>query len=354
MELQAELRLSFYREIATLNEKHGVMLVQHVESGKIYVRKTLSVYDLRVFQYLQSACVPGVVHIEEMIETKGRLIVIEEYVSGVSLREYLDEHGPLPLDLALSYLKQLCAILRPLHQLNPPVVHRDIKPSNILITPLNQLMLVDFNAAKTTSDQSARDTVLIGTFGYAAPEQYGFSASQPTADIYALGVLLNEMLTGKMPQQQKAEGPLAAVIQRCLQMDPARRYQNVDQLLGAVQGYSDGQSDKPEGTWRSWLLPGFRTSNPFRWTLAMLWYVLILLFSTRAVVSGVSAGQLTAYRIFYFVLLITQTLWFGNYRNGWRYFPLSRDPRRPVRLLGVACWSVVFFFLLLLCLTLFL
>lgn len=121
-----------------------------------------------------------------------------------------------------------------------------------------------------------------------------------------------------------------------------------------ILGYSDGQSDKPEGTWRSWLLPGFRTSNPFRWTLAMLWYVLILLFSTRAVVSGVSAGQLTAYRIFYFVLLITQTLWFGNYRNGWRYFPLSRDPRRPVRLLGVACWSVVFFFLLLLCLTLFL
>ncbi len=150
MELQAELRLSFYREIATLNEKHGVMLVQHVESGKIYVRKTLSVYDLRVFQYLQSACVPGVVHIEELIETKGRLIVIEEYVSGVSLREYLDEHGPLPLDLALSYLKQLCAILRPLHQLNPPVVHRDIKPSDILITPMNQLMLVDFNAAKTT------------------------------------------------------------------------------------------------------------------------------------------------------------------------------------------------------------
>lgn len=86
----------------------------------------------------------------------------------------------------------------------------------------------------------------------------------------------------------------------------------------------------------------------------MLWYVLILLFSTRAVVSEVSAGQLTAYRIFYFVLLITQTLWFGNYRNGWRYFPLSRDPRCPVRLLGVACWSVVFFFLLLLCLTLFL
>lgn len=73
----------------------------------------------------------------------------------------------------------LCNILNALHSMTPPIIHRDIKPSNIIITSYNYAMLLDFNAAKQFSGQNESDTVLIGTPGYAAPEQYGFGSSSP-------------------------------------------------------------------------------------------------------------------------------------------------------------------------------
>ena len=88
----------------------------------------------------------------------------------------------------------LCNILEALHSMTPPIIHRDIKPSNIIITSYNYAMLLDFNAAKQFSGQNESDTVLIGTPGYAAPEQYGFGSSSPKTDIYSLGIVLREML----------------------------------------------------------------------------------------------------------------------------------------------------------------
>ena len=73
-----------------------------------------------------------------------------------------------------------------------PIIHRDIKPSNIMITEQNHVVLLDFNAAKLYTNASTNDTVLLGTKGYAAPEQYGFGSSSPQTDIYAIGVLIKE------------------------------------------------------------------------------------------------------------------------------------------------------------------
>lgn len=336
MDVAAALCLSFYRDIATLNEAHGVALVQHVETKAVYVKKTLRVYDLRVFQYLKNHPIPGIPRIEELVQANGLLYVIEEYISGRSLREMLDTSGPLPAAQALSCLQQLCDILRPLHSLSPPIVHRDIKPSNILLTPAGQWYLVDFNAAKETSDTKARDTVLLGTVGYAAPEQYGFSPSQPTADIYALGVLLNEMLTGKLPQQALPDGPLASVIRTCLQMEPARRYQTVDRLLRGLR--------RPGLTFQSWLPPGFRSRSPFRWALAIVWYALFLFISCTATLKEAGPVDLLVLRITLCLIFCTETLWLGNYQNIWNVLPLSSHPRRTVRVPGIALWAVVLFF----------
>ena len=342
MDIQAELRLSFYREIGILDQEHGVSLVQHVETQKVYVRKTLTIYDTRVFQYLMAHPVSGVPKIQELVESQGTLYVIEEYISGTSLRETLDTAGKLPPSVALGYLRQLCDILRPLHRLQAPIVHRDIKPSNIIIAHTGQLYLVDFNAAKEAADAKGRDTVLIGTFGYAAPEQYGFSASQPTTDIYALGVLLNEMLTGKLPQEEMAGGPLAAVIQKCLQMEPLRRYQNVDQLLQEAQSGSAAPCTE-ETRADSWRLPGFRSRKFFRWVLAVLWYAFGLLISLSIVVEGVGPGEQRIFRIAFFVAFFLETLWVGNYRDVWEYFPLSGSENRRTCVLGVACWGLALF-----------
>ena len=76
----------------------------------------------------------------------------------------------------------------------PAIIHRDIKPSNIIITAYNRAVLLDFNAAKYYSCQSTEDTVLLGTQGYASPEQYGFGSSSPQTDIYSMGILFRELL----------------------------------------------------------------------------------------------------------------------------------------------------------------
>lgn len=343
MEVDAALCLSFYRDIATLNEAHGVDLVQHVETKAIYVKKTLTVYDLQVFQHLKDHPVAGIPRIEELVETDDRLYVIEEYISGRSLREVLAASGPLSPAEALDCLRQLCDILRPLHSLSPPIVHRDIKPSNLLLTPAGRLYLVDFNAAKETSDTKARDTVLLGTAGYAAPEQYGFSPSQPTADIYALGVLLNEVLTGKLPQEELADGPLTAVIQKCLRMEPSQRYQTVDLLLQDAKRRSHLPWTAAKSI-RAWLPPGFRSGKPLRWVLAALWYILLLLLSCTAVVKDTPPTDLLLLRITLFLIFFGETLWLGNYRNAWQHLPLSRNPSKPIRLLGMVLWAVVLFF----------
>lgn len=85
MELQTRLRLSFYKEIAEIDTAHNIRLVQHTVTGKIFVKKALSIYDLQVFQYLMTQKIPGTPKIEELIEENTTLYVIEEYISGNSL-----------------------------------------------------------------------------------------------------------------------------------------------------------------------------------------------------------------------------------------------------------------------------
>lgn len=78
----------------------------------------------------------------------------------------------------------------------PPIVHRDIKPSNIILTEDGRIVLIDLNAARLDDKNRSHDTQLIGTAGFAAPEQYGFAASSPRADLYAAGILMRMLLTG--------------------------------------------------------------------------------------------------------------------------------------------------------------
>lgn len=149
MELQTRLRLSFYKEIAEIDTAHNIRLVQHTVTGKIFVKKALSIYDLQVFQYLMTQKIPGTPKIEELIEENTTLYVIEEYISGNSLEEILAKEGTFSEEKAADYILRICRILQPLHQQHPPMIHRDLKPSNLILTYDGRLILVDFNSAKT-------------------------------------------------------------------------------------------------------------------------------------------------------------------------------------------------------------
>ena len=182
MDIESRLEISFFENIVPLNEKHHIFLVRHRESGKICVKKILSVYNKTVYDQLKEKPVPGIPKIIALYEENNTLILIEEYISGSTLQHLLDEGSGLSESEIDSYICQLCDIVSRLHSFDPPIIHRDIKPSNVLITPSGNVFLIDFNASRPEIAKD-EDTSLLGTKGYAAPEQYGFGSSdkKPTS-----------------------------------------------------------------------------------------------------------------------------------------------------------------------------
>lgn len=236
MTLEEECILSYYREIAEINGAHNVWLVQHVESKKIFVKKILNEYSRTVYEYIKNNKCPNFPVIYECIEDNRKLILIEEYINGRTLSEILREETTMSVNDTIAIVNQICMGLDFLHSATPQIVHRDIKPDNIMITGNGNIKLIDVNIAKTHKENEKRDTGLFGTEGYAAPEQYGFGQSDARADIYAVGVLINVMLTGCFPYEDKVTGRIGNIVDKCIRMDPSFRYNSVKELLLDLNG----------------------------------------------------------------------------------------------------------------------
>ncbi|MBR1693076.1 MAG: protein kinase, partial [Lachnospiraceae bacterium] len=126
-------------------------------------------------------------------QEEGREYLIREYMNGVTLSSYLEEHGPCSVKEAIDILIPVCETIKVLHQQNPPLIHRDIKPDNILISEKNgkkSFHMIDLDTVREYKITSQRDTVFIGTVETAAPEQFGYQQTSIRTDIYSLGVLL--------------------------------------------------------------------------------------------------------------------------------------------------------------------
>lgn len=141
------------------------------------------------------------------------------------------ECKPLSQEHAEQIIRQICQGLQVLHGIG--AVHRDIKPENIILRG-SDAVLIDFDASRLCKAENTTDTRIMGTTGYAAPEQYGFSQTDARTDIYALGILLNEMLTKQHPSKQLAEGKFRPIVEKCTRINADQRYQCVEELLSAI------------------------------------------------------------------------------------------------------------------------
>ena len=241
---------------------------------------------------------------------------------------------------------QLCRILEEFHSCTPAIVNRDIKPSNLKLSPDGVVKLLDLNAAKWSSEQAARDTVLLGTMGYAAPEQYGFGPSSVLTDIYSVGVLMNVMLTGQLPNQCPAGGRLGRIIRTCTELSPSGRYQSVAQLREAIgQAVGKQAGRRTGGAWRAYLPPGYRGGNALIWLLATFGYAMLFYICTGLTVEGAGPTELLLNRVFFTLAVVGMALFNGNYLGVQRRFALTGSRRRWVRWLGMAVMDFAILFL---------
>lgn len=337
MDYSQKLALSYYKTIATLNEAHNIFLVQHRDTQKIYVKKILTVYNIDVYNTLFKHPICGIPQIVDYCVADNQLILIEHYISGRTLEEILC-NGNLSLSVVIHYVLELCSILHRLHSMNPPIVHRDIKPSNIIITEHNHVFLLDFNAAKQFSVSTTSDTILLGTKGYAAPEQYGFGSSSPKTDIYAVGILLKE-LTSSLPA---IPASLVNIIEKCIKIDPSERYNTVWDLENALK--SIFFAPKPEvsnpPSYKEVLFPGFRTGTVWKMFIAIPAYLFILWLSLSLEVENTYGLALWVERIFCLFMFLCSILITFNYMNVHKYFPLCTSKYRIVRFLGISIVNI--------------
>ncbi|MFR4748374.1 MAG: serine/threonine protein kinase [Lachnospira eligens] len=368
MTLEEESRLSFYRELTVLDEKKNIVLVQDRRNSELCVKKTLDIYSRDVYEQLASVRIEGVPAVKECVADDGKLIVVEEYVQGRSLKQVLDEHGLLNEEQAYEIAVQLVDILVRLHQLEPAIVHRDIKPSNIIIEKNGHVNLIDFNAARHVNADKNEDTRMLGTVYFAAPEQFGFGQSDERTDIYGLGATINYIMTGDKPGAGIAECRFSDILKKCLMVDAKDRYQSAAELRGVldmlnynahtqdngkdrtafggdnvalivrvcenikfvfVNWYRKSQISKGDvnSSWRKYLLLGFRSLNIISCIAALIWYAVIVMLTFGLTVSDSktgtpeAGGKLIIYKIAAFIIMLVQTLWFGNYLDVRRKLP---------------------------------
>jgi len=333
-----------FRELEPLCDKGHVMLVQNTADGQLYVKKRVRTFSPGIYRQLREQPAAGTPEIYGIYPDGGAgasgaasLVIIEEYIPGRTLAEQLQEEGPFPEAEVIAIGLQLCGILRELHSRKPALIHRDIKPGNIIRRPDGRIVLLDFSAAKPRNTQESRDTVLIGTAGFAAPEQYGFSASTPQTDLYALGVLLNVLATGAMPWERLAGGRLRRIIRRCLKLEPKDRYIDARELQSALK--------RAAAMGIEWLPPGFRSLKWYKMIPAALWYLYILYFSLTHTVNGSDPVHELSSRLLYGAAHLFPTLFYGNYLDVQRFFPFMRSKSRHLRIVGLVIAPFVTLFL---------
>lgn len=331
-----------FTEITAINAEHGVSLVQHRVTGKIYIRKILTVYNTSVYISLQHHPIMGTPRIIALHEDHNQLTVIEEYISGTALNELMDAHA-LTVPKIKSYLTDLCNILEQLHTRKPPIIHRDIKPSNLIITPYDRLVILDFNAAKWYTPEDNADTVLLGTQGFAAPEQYGFGCSTPQTDLYAVGILIKKLVKS-LPEPTAEFDP---IIDKCTRLDPKQRYQSVSELKNALDGTLDHRTAKSNpSSAHKYTLPGYRTKTPYKMVLATIAYLTIIWLCATIQIGEAAGAQLWFERFISFAMILSIIFSCCNYRDIRRLIPLCGSRYRLIRYIGVTLLIIMLIFAL--------
>ncbi|MCF0142746.1 MAG: serine/threonine protein kinase [Parasporobacterium sp.] len=206
------------------------------EYGEIIVNSLPA--EAELMKKLDHPCLPRIV---DIIDNDQSICVVMDYIAGKSLDRIIKEEGPRTEEQVINWVRQLGEALGYLHSRKPPIIYRDMKPANVIIKPEGQIKIIDFGIAREYKEKSLTDTMVLGTVGYAPPEQYG-GQTDPRSDIYALGMTMHHLLTGNNPVEGGRYRPVREynpelsesvekIIDKCVQLLPENRYQTCEELL---------------------------------------------------------------------------------------------------------------------------
>lgn len=222
-----------------LNKQWAVKEIRKKGSGKndeIVVNSLLA--EANMMKKLDHPSLPRIV---DIIDNGVTIYVVMDYIEGESLDKILNEYGAQPEEMVVNWAKQLCDALSYLHSQKPPIIYRDMKPANVMLKPEGNIKIIDFGIAREYKEQNLADTTVLGTKGYAPPEQYS-GQTDPRSDIFALGMTMHHLLTGVDPRNGEPYAPvrqwnpelsegIEIIIDRCVEPAAENRYQSCADLL---------------------------------------------------------------------------------------------------------------------------
>lgn len=216
---------------------------------------------------------PALPRITDLINEDGVLYVIMDYIEGEPLSRILKDQGAQSQSDVISWGEQLCDVLDYLHTQDPPVIYRDMKPGNVMLKPDGTVKLIDFGIAREyrqeqEDEQDPKkldDTTILGTKGYAAPEQFGgLGQTAAYTDVYCLGATLYHLLTDKSPaeppyvmypirQIDASFSPgLEKIITKATQQNPNDRYESCAEMLYELEHYDTADDAHRKKLTRTW------------------------------------------------------------------------------------------------------
>ena len=181
--------------------------------------------------------------------TEGsRHFLVMEYVDGITLDSYLERNnGPFPERRVLGWARQLCAVLTYLHSQTPAIIFRDMKPGNIMLMQNGRVKLIDLGIARFFRHASSQDTQLLGTPGFAPPEQYGKAQTDERSDIYSLAMTLFQLMTNTLSEKgfglqdvhlvyPQISLHVARALEKATALSPGDRFQSAEAFQQALFG----------------------------------------------------------------------------------------------------------------------
>ncbi|MBC1407363.1 serine/threonine-protein kinase [Listeria innocua] len=368
-----EMTLAFieeqYKELDNLNNKENpAVLTRNTATGELLVRKIIPISFAPVLEELKKLSSNYLPKIEVMIPNGSELIVYEEYINGKNLADLMKVNVPFDADEVTRLMLMLSDALTELH--TNAIIHRDIKPSNIMISSDGVLKLIDFDASRVFEVGKNQDTVNLGTIGYAAPEQYGYSQTDARSDIYSIGVLMLELLRGKnnLPDKETATS-LEKIAMQAASFDPEQRFQTIQEFRTAIKNDSLGptfvseltdlsdsatiedsaeeinwatQTDEYEKDFIPWYkqIPGFRTGHTWKMVVAVLGYIFMVFGLFTPPTEGVKMNNIENFFANFF-LIFPAFIIFTNLCGIWSKLPLLKSSSKGTRKAGIVVYIFV-------------